>query len=881
MPVLVPDLSEATLIQQSRLDSRDLAIFEAGGANYGVASGGVVTAQGTPDGTVALPAYSLVFSPPGASQINISTPAQNANVLTGAGSLASDATNPRIDLVVINSSGVVSVLHGTAAAVTATSGPVYPTRAAIGVDSNGIINQIVVARIDVRAASTTIITSDIIDKRFFPQPPVVPPVAGVNATVVYPGQLTQALVTAAGVGACFVLKAGTHQSVAITPLNSQTFIGEPGAIMDGGMITRSFAATAGTTGTTLVATGGAFTSADVSALGATPTYISGLSWSNVASAAYITALTNGTTVTTSLTVSTTNSPSPEVAGPVGRIVTLTRAPAAGIEAAFTGNAANVTIKNIIIQNYASQVANAAIHPVSGGVLADNWIVEDCEIKTNAMIGIRGCDNMLIRHCRIHHNGDIGAGGAGTNIELVSNEIYNNNAYNNDVWFDAAGVKFALTTGLHAHHNRIHDNAAIGLWCDVQCFGTVIEYNRIWSNANAGIQYETSYNAKIRYNTLYGNGIANSSNGFDPGNIFLAAVANVEVHDNIVGKVAVGNYHGITMMAQDRFKISNGPQHNVTCTIADATVNGFAVSTLTPTSGSFTQADRNAIITGTGIATASASTFAGGSPGATTIASITAAGVATTTARCTAASGIVVAVTGQYDQFGSILGSNTPGGSGWYQRMYNVEVHHNYITTTTVGQCDLAGMVSDIANAVAAGYYTTRGIRFHSNTYNFAPGGDRFNWNGSEGLTTAQWQALGMDAYENQLAPTSYVPTTETILAGSDPLGIQRSLDDLSTTQVTNITGAVTIDLSLGSHQRLTLTGNVTSLAVSNVPPAGPVVIEFIQDGTGSRTRVNTGTNIKPAGAALGTQTATASKRDIYVFSADGTSIYEISRSLNI
>lgn len=54
----------------------------------------------------------------------------------------------------------------------------------------------------------------------------------------------------------------------------------------------------------------------------------------------------------------------------------------------------------------------------------------------------------------------------------------------------------------------------------------------------------------------------------------------------------------------------------------------------------------------------------------------------------------------------------------------------------------------------------------------------------------------------------------------------------------DITGSATVDLSAGQHQRLTLTGNVTALALSNRPPDGysqTVLIDFIQDGTGSRT----------------------------------------------
>lgn len=58
------------------------------------------------------------------------------------------------------------------------------------------------------------------------------------------------------------------------------------------------------------------------------------------------------------------------------------------------------------------------------------------------------------------------------------------------------------------------------------------------------------------------------------------------------------------------------------------------------------------------------------------------------------------------------------------------------------------------------------------------------------------------------------------------------------TDLGNVSGAVTIDLSLGQRFRMTLTGNVTSMAFSNLPAAGrfaDIVLEIVQDGTGGRT----------------------------------------------
>lgn len=69
---------------------------------------------------------------------------------------ASDPTNPRLDIVWINSSGVVAVAAGTPAAITTSTGPVPPTIGATGIE---------LAMILVGAGVTAITANDIIDRR--------------------------------------------------------------------------------------------------------------------------------------------------------------------------------------------------------------------------------------------------------------------------------------------------------------------------------------------------------------------------------------------------------------------------------------------------------------------------------------------------------------------------------------------------------------------------------------------------------------------------------------------------------------------------------------------------------------------------------------------
>jgi len=112
--------------------------------NYGVFTGGSVTAQGSPNQTVAVSAGSIIT--PEGKQYAFDAVASLAATAAGA-------TNPRIDVVYVTSAGVVTYLTGTAAA-----SPAQPTTPA-----NGTI----LAAITRAANDNTIATADIADRRDF------------------------------------------------------------------------------------------------------------------------------------------------------------------------------------------------------------------------------------------------------------------------------------------------------------------------------------------------------------------------------------------------------------------------------------------------------------------------------------------------------------------------------------------------------------------------------------------------------------------------------------------------------------------------------------------------------------------------------------------
>lgn len=127
----IPDDAERTYAEQAKVYEADLDALVMGIAGDGVVSGCDVTAQGSPNMTLAVASGVIQIS---AARVTVS--AGNVTVTTA------DATNPRLDLVVVNNAGTKSVVAGTAAAT-----PIAPELPA---------DSVLLARVQVPAAVTAI-----------------------------------------------------------------------------------------------------------------------------------------------------------------------------------------------------------------------------------------------------------------------------------------------------------------------------------------------------------------------------------------------------------------------------------------------------------------------------------------------------------------------------------------------------------------------------------------------------------------------------------------------------------------------------------------------------------------------------------------------------
>lgn len=129
-----------------------------------------------------------------------------------------------------------------------------------------------------------------------------------------------------------------------------------------------------------------------------------------------------------------------------------------------------------------------------------------------------------------------------------------------------------------------------------------------------------------------------------------------------------------------------------------------------------------------------------------------------------------------------------------------------------------------------------------------------------------------------------LPTSGTLatLAGTETF-TNKTLTNPTVTNYTetpytaNSSTAITLALTNGTVQIITLTGNATITMPSAV--SGKSFIMFLkQDATGSRTV--TWSTVKWAGGTAPTITSTASRQDIYSFFSDGTNWYGVTVSQN-
>ena len=174
--------------------------------------------------------------------------------------------------------------------------------------------------------------------------------------------------------------------------------------------------------------------------------------------------------------------------------------------AFYGNARNVTIRHLTIEQFATIAQHGAIEAIS----ASGWIVVDNDVRFNSGTGIRTGDLMRVQSNLVLANGQMGIAGSGANLFVELNEVVGNNTHAFDPAWEAGATKFVHTDNLIFVRNCVRDNMGSGIWTDIDNSNSSIIGNWSINNSGAGIFHEISGNAIIADNVSALNGSRENS-----------------------------------------------------------------------------------------------------------------------------------------------------------------------------------------------------------------------------------------------------------------------------------------------------------------------------------------------------------------------------------
>ncbi len=355
------------------------------------------------------------------------------------------------------------------------------------------------------------------------------------------GDDIQVAVDAAPEGARFVLEPGIYRQQKFTPKNRQQFIGKPGAILNGAMLLTSWQNH-----------GDYWMEPNVPAplqphgrcRGGSnlckyreDLFIDGRLYQRVATSED---LGPGKWLYLDGAARLTDDPS-------GHLVELSVTPRA-----VGGDAADVVLRNLIIEKYASAAQAGAIDARN----SNGWQVLDVTARWNHGIGIYIGAGMLVRGGSYNNNGQMGMGGAGNQALIENVEIAYNNYSDFAPTWEAGGTKFVRSDGLIIRNNCVHHNDGNGLWTDIDNVNVLYEGNKVFDNTGIGIIHEISYSAVIRNNTIARNG-HNKDNWLWGSQILVQNSQDVEVYGNSV-EIAPDFGNGIGLIYQDRGNGRYGP-----------------------------------------------------------------------------------------------------------------------------------------------------------------------------------------------------------------------------------------------------------------------------------------------------------------------------------
>jgi hypothetical protein len=215
--------------------------------------------------------------------------------------------------------------------------------------------------------------------------------------------------------------------------------------------------------------------------------------------------------------------------------------------AFGGAAHDVTIENLIVENYASADQQGAIGNHAEG---KGWRMHNDEVRWNHGVGVAMPPYSEVHDSFIHHNGELGMGAGTGGGTFERNELAFNAWNGTDCNWECGGAKWAQVTEWFVDDNYVHDNQGPGLWADIDSKQMAFDGNRIEDNLLAGISYEISNSAIISHNSFKGNGAAAFNWGWD-GQVQVQNSWGVQVYRNTLALDGTRGGNGIIIIQQNR------------------------------------------------------------------------------------------------------------------------------------------------------------------------------------------------------------------------------------------------------------------------------------------------------------------------------------------
>lgn len=313
-----------------------------------------------------------------------------------------------------------------------------------------------------------------------------------DAVMIQPGESIQGVVDSHAPGTTYYLAAGIHRAQTVSPKRGDTFTGATGTVLNGALLLTSWSRE----GSYWVA------SEQWISVPPDPTRGAGCLWDTPRCRYAEELFFDGRRLRQVSDASQLSAGAWFYDASAGKVYVADNPEGRTVErsvtqTAFAGSAPGVTIRNLIVEDYANYSQSGAV----GGLGVADWSVENCVIRNNHGAGVRVGARGKVRGNRILENGQIGLLGNGDDLLVEGNEIAFNNAAGYDYSWEAGGTKFLRGKRLVARNNFVHDNRGPGLWTDYDNWFTVYESNRTARNKTAGIDHELSFDAVIRNNIV--------------------------------------------------------------------------------------------------------------------------------------------------------------------------------------------------------------------------------------------------------------------------------------------------------------------------------------------------------------------------------------------